>query len=697
MPKAGPFAGLLLIAVGALLTGCYKSPWPAAPNAMRGRELSPSAIEWSPDGRYGARFVEGTRGGVKRSFYLDANNDGTFAQVADLDRLDPAQIRWVYILLDGIPYKLFDDLYTEGHFRLFLRPSRFVSTFPSLTDVSYSSLFGIPGSSCYESIVFDRQTNTVHDGLDVYTSRANELWSTALDYHQKPRYDGLAYLRPRAGVRRELPAMFTQADTVLQAEPSRQHVLIYAMSTNAQNQAGDWQESRRMMLELEKYIERLVYQQKGKIGLVILASPGNNFVAACKKVDLEASIRGTGLNPVIGSGFGKGGDVVILRYGLVSVISAFTQNDQDKMKLVDAMLKTNGIEHIIWRAGPSVRIARRGGRAEIRYHLEPADGAGPVEYFSYTCTEGDPLELGPILSHLNGRMFGNDGQTYYSAGELLEATAQHRWPDPLWRIWHGMTDAPAVVPDVVGSLALGWYYGNRQFDHLAKINGTHGGLRDWDSVGFFATNMFAAPAVMRTTDVLPLLNERTGWVPRIGDPNTQGLGAYLKTPVNPLAVWPLREYQRAARAGRRPAWSPPATMPATGPEMLPALPECPPGAMAPSARIPSGIVAPAPRPQERFVAPPTTPAASQPASEPMGPAASTPGGEIILPPASRPASEPTAPEAPPPAAQTVPPPASAPAAELAPLEQALPPATGPAPLSPWTSPPPPEPAAPGQP
>lgn len=641
-------AFLLAVFVLALvpLAGCYKAPWPGEPTSVRGDEKNPSAYEWQPDGRYGAKLVEVCRDGVKRVFYIDANNDGVFEQVTDLDQVDSNQIRWVFVLLDGVPYKLFDELYQEGHFRLFYPPARYVSTFPSITEISFSSMFGTPGSSCYESILYDRQTNKVHDGLGVYTGRANELWGTAVDYRQRAMFDAYAYLHPRIAGHREFRTMFNKAAGILKEQPRRQHVIIYAMSTDAMAHKGSWPEGRRMLLEIEQYLQRLAYEQKGRIGLAILTDHGNNFVASCKRIDLDNSIRSAGLNPVVGRGFKKPGDVVILRYGLVSMIQGFAQNEPEKMRLVEAMLKTDGVEHVMWRMGPAVRIARRGSRAEISRRLEATDVA-PVEYFSYRRVDGDPLELQPILDKLPGRTFGGDDQTYYASQDLLEATAGHLWPDPLWRIWHGLTDAPAVVPDVVGSLALGWYYGNKKFDRFSHLNGTHGGLRDWDSIGFFSTNMFAPPPVMRTTDVLPLLNQRTGWVPKVGDPKTEGLGKFLTTPVNPLSVWPLKEYQRAARMGTRPIWGPPAPIPMTLPATAPAVPP-----IAPPAPSTRGLVIPEVRPQERFVAPPVQP----------------------QPPAAAPATRP---------------------GELGSLEAALPPATAPAPpLTPWTAPPV-EPPAPG--
>jgi hypothetical protein len=598
----------LVLLGGLLLAGCYKPNWPAAPEMVAGSTAAPTSFQWRPEGSYGPRYVESCRDGVKRVFYIDPNNDGSFAEVTDLDKVDPAQIRWVFILLDGVPYKLFDELYNEGHFRLFYPPAKFISTFPSITDISFSNMYGIPGTSCYESVLFDPAADKAYTGLNVYTSRANELWGTALDYRQRPFLDGLTYVLPRIGGHREFSAAFGKAKEILEKDPQRKSIAIYAMATDAQDHAGPWQQARRMLLEVERYTQELSYRHQGKIGLVMLSDHGNNFVPDCRLIALDKAIRAAGLKPVHSHPFRRPGDVVILRYGLISMVQAFTQNEQDKLRTIDAMLKTEGVEHVIWRTGASVRIARgRGGTAEIARHVEVTEGS-PVEYFCYRPLEGDPLELGPILDKLEGRRFGEDPQLYYGAQELLTATAAHLWPDPLWRLWHGMNDHPTVVLDVVGSLALGWFYGAPRLEAFETLNGTHGGLRDWDSVAFFTSNMFAPPPVMRTVEVLPLLNQHAGWVPKIGDPAKDGLGRFLKQPVNPTAVWPLRAYGQGIAgnwgAGEAPIFTPstmpasfPSTMPASEPAMLPAwepptMAQPPATAPAFTATMPSAIVSP---------------------------------------------------------------------------------------------------------
>ncbi len=591
--------GVLLAAL-IFLRGCYRPDWPAHPVSVRSDGNEPVSFEWRPEGKSGPCFVESCRNGVKRVFYIDTNNDGRFDQVTDLDSLDPNQIRWVIILLDGIPYRLFNDLYNEGHFRLFYPPARYISTFPSITDISFSTMLGIPGTSCYESAVFDRAQNKIHNGVGAYLNPGNELWSTAVDYRQNPMLDGPAYLWPRTIGHHEFYWMFRTARGILQKEPDRRHILIYAMSTDAMDHKGPWSEARLMLLEVEQYIERLVYSQQGRIGLVILADHGNNFMARTKLIPLDQNLQKAGLRPRFKDGFERAGDVVVPRFGLISLISAYTQNEADKKKVIDVMLSTPGVEHVMWNESNSVYVAHTGGEmAEIYRHAETTD-SGTVEYFAYRCLQGDPLYLQPLLEKINKHHFGDDGLVYYESSELMFATGLHTWPCPLWRIWHGMNDFTAVAPDVVGSLDLGWFYGDPEMVRWEDLNGTHGGLRDLDTMSFFTSNMFQPASIMRVTDALPMINNFTGFVPQVGDPNKHGLGQYGME-ASPAAHWPLTGY----RNGTAPRWMPashPASAPAT--QIAPAVELVPVKVESvPEANLPLPSLAPLPAPPQAPIAP----------------------------------------------------------------------------------------------
>lgn len=522
------FAVVAVVLTACLLAGCAAdAPWPRQPAAIWGPPQSPEAVVWQPDRGQRGQYLQVYRDGVKRALYYSAKGDGQFEELADLDQVDVRTVRHVFVMLDGVPFKLVDQLYREGHFRLFYPPARMIAPFPSITDVSYSNMFQIPGKSAYESLIYDPSGNKMYSPTDMYLSGANELWSTRLDYRQRLWLDGVSYILPRYAARREFHAMFGRAQDVLRKCPNQQNVLIYSISTDAAAHVVGWQRACELLVELDGYIERLMYQNKGQIGVVMFADHGNNFQANCGRVPIENVIGKLGLTPIHERGFKKPGEVLVPRYGLISLVQMFCQTDQDRQRIIPALLATKGVEHAMWRAGDAVELAGRDGQARICCRVENTP-AGREEFFSYTPAKGDPLQLLPLLAPLSSRRFEGSETPFYSAADLLQATANHTWPDPLWRIWHGLTDQTALVPDLAVSLAPGWYYGSPGLDQWTHLNGTHGGLRDVDTVTFFASTMFAPPPVMRTVDFTPVINQHFDWVPPVDAPSCYRLDDYFK-------------------------------------------------------------------------------------------------------------------------------------------------------------------------
>ena len=501
------------------MAGCAGGPsWPAEPAFVNGSSAMPASVLWEPHGPDNGKYLQSCRGGVKRALFYDANGDGQFERMADLDELDPRQIRRVFILIDGVPYSLFKQLYDQGHFRLFHPPAKMIAPFPSLTDVSFASILGLPGTSCYEAAVFDPQANRMHAPTKVYLAGSSMSWAAGLDYIQPMWVDGVSYVLPRYAVRREFRSMFRRVGETLHRRPGQQNVLVYSVSTDAVCHVAGWRKAREMMIELDRHIERLMFDNAGQIGVVLVSGHGNDFAATSRKLDVDRALGRAGLTPVYDRGFKRAGEVVVPRYGLIGLVRAYCQNEADRGKLVDALLLAEGVEHVVWRRGDVAYVATRAGRvglAEIRSRSEKTEG-GVGEFFSYAPVRGDPLNLLGLLEVIETHRFDGDEAVYYSARDLLAATADHTWPDPLWRIWHGLDDHTAVVPDVVASLSPGWYFGTGWLDAFADLGGTHGGLRDEESNAFFTTTMFAPPAVMRAADVTPAINAHFSWTPPAG-------------------------------------------------------------------------------------------------------------------------------------------------------------------------------------
>ncbi|GAG08820.1 unnamed protein product, partial [marine sediment metagenome] len=141
---------------------------------------------------------------------------------------------------------------------------------------------------------------------------------------------------------------------------------------------------------------------------------------------------------------------------------------------------------VLGQGGSKALIRRKGDR----YKCEPV--------------AGDPLELGGILAGLQA-----DAEGYLAASDVLAATIDHTWPDPLERIWRahlGLVERPS---DVIVSLKEGHNFGSQSFAGQVEVASTHGGLRNSESVTFIMSTIGPLPPVMRSRDIPANMRELT--------------------------------------------------------------------------------------------------------------------------------------------------------------------------------------------
>ena len=89
--------------------------------------------------------------GIVSRLEYDTHGNGKFDERVELASVDPNQCRQLILLLDSVPYSLVRDMWEQGRFRLFPRPSRTISPYPATTDLSFSELFGVSPAPGVES------------------------------------------------------------------------------------------------------------------------------------------------------------------------------------------------------------------------------------------------------------------------------------------------------------------------------------------------------------------------------------------------------------------------------------------------------------------------------------------------------------------------------------------------------------------
>ncbi len=247
---------------------------------------------------------------------FDYDQDGALDHQVDLDKFDPANCRQLYILLDGVSYQMIADMYDRGHFRLFHRPSRLISTFPSMTDVAFAEIFDLSPVLAYEAGYYDRPNAKLHDGSTVYLSGKNEPWNQRLDYRSRMWMDAVAYVWPKWWLDHELRAILSKY-----RESDKKRISGYSVASTCLGTNDGAEGYRQVLLQLEQICQAAMFASKGKIKITVFSDHGHNLTAA-KFLPLKDLLKESGFRVV--SKLKRPKDVVVPQFGLVTYASIET-------------------------------------------------------------------------------------------------------------------------------------------------------------------------------------------------------------------------------------------------------------------------------------------------------------------------------------------------------------------------------------
>lgn len=503
MRSVGSVRWLMLAAIGVFLAGCGAKPRLAPmPREMAGVDATKvRAFDFNGDGRYEYREILDASG-VVRYQEFDRDGDGTFEDVVDRATLDPNKTQHVFLLLDGVPYSLIDEMWREGHFRLFSRPGQMVSTFPSLTDPAYYRVFhcGVPYG--YEAEFYDRSKGHKIGGTSFYLSGKNEGWVCGTDHRINFIEDAVMYLWPAGVFKREMAS----CQKIYQKKRGDDRIVLYFLSTDGICHMFPWDKAKAQLAMFDRWIEQMAYEAHGRIHFTMFADHGNNF-AGCRYLDLGKILAKSGLH--VGDKLRRSGDVVAPRFGLINFGSVFCYSRQEQTKAMDVLKQQEGVDAVACRADGGVRVANRDGTALIRH-----EQVGQESFYTYEPIEGDPLGLASVLADLRAKgCVRDDG--FISDDDWFKATEAGPQPYAVPRLYGAMYVDVINTADIVVSLADGYYYGDPAMDKWVKLGGTHGGLSRASTVSFLMSTAFVAPAYVRPAEILPVINQYVIWTPHI--------------------------------------------------------------------------------------------------------------------------------------------------------------------------------------
>jgi peptidoglycan hydrolase-like protein with peptidoglycan-binding domain len=376
------------------------------------------------------------------------------------------------LALDGIPYDVFVGLQKQGHFIGFHPAARMVSTFPSLSDVSFAAIGGTEPPLGYQQMRFDAERNrVVGNTLGSLSSQAHpDIGEDSRNYSSMHRIIG--YLVPYHIALREMREIGREFLA------SRNETFVAFLETSdAILHVEGRPAAEKFLLQLDKFLRDLqarVRERTGRGLFIDIVSDHGSTMVKGKIVPVERVLRRCGferrdriVNPY---------DAAYSLAGIIGSLAITTTREHGE-EAARCLAAAEGVDLVAIDRGDAVGILASDGEGEVRLA-----GSAP-ETYGYRALQGDPLGLMQGLTTAGERTFDESA--------LFRQTLDAPRPDPLRRLWqafHGDVKEPSTI---LVSFADGREAGNTQVRAFAGLRGrvgTHGSMTRLSTLGVIASN-----------------------------------------------------------------------------------------------------------------------------------------------------------------------------------------------------------------
>lgn len=399
--------------------------------------------------------------------------------------MEPAA-RTLLLALDGVPLRVATRARSTG-FGGWPLPTALVAPFPSVTHVSFASLFqpfGVAPTRRYELRHFDAETNEMVNFGPLAYGRDAPPWSGYIDAPHRTLVTEISnYASPRLAARFELDRIERE---VLVA-PGEVVVAYVGATDGLMHLHGD-DSTVEFMAELDEWISQLTHrhlvERHRPLRVVLFSDHGCGSGKVRYASGFEQLLRDAGLRVV--ERLERSGDVVAPRSGMVNYGALFLFDDADADRAARAVAAHDAVELAAWASQPdSVDVVARSSHGRVTWR-----GDAGRQKFRYEAIEGDVLRLTEVVARLEAdEQFDDAG--FAEDDTWLLATSLAYYPDPLHRLAQALTgDRVASRATVLFSLSPDCSWG--MYSAVAgawarggRLDGTHGGLDRESSLGFF--------------------------------------------------------------------------------------------------------------------------------------------------------------------------------------------------------------------
>lgn len=451
-------AGAIGIAV-SIAAGCAgpgPSYFPAAAFELRQRAAGGQDRLFDTDTNGTADYAERLEPNGRVSALLyDADGDGVLEDQVVLAAVPAGERRDLVLILDSVPFDHVRSAHAAGRLAFFEPPTRVISPFPVMTDLSLAEFFGASPCPGVEASYYDG--TRVTDGYDHYVHEGNTPWLPFTDYRMAPIAHLPTYLWPLPWFDHELRAI----EGRLLREPTPSFV-GYCVGTSAIGASLGHDGHAAALVRLDRYVSSLMFQTRGRLRISAFSDHGH-LCGPSRRVSLGAELAKCGYRIV--EKLERPDDVVSVEFGLVSCGALHTRQPESVARDV---VSIEGVDLAAYR-GPAggVMVRSRAGQAVIE------SNGDRLQY--RLVSAGDPLGMS------RGVVCPPQG---WSRNEAFEQTRAARVPDGVHRLWRAINGLLTHTPDVLVSFTDGYHSGSPTMEGFVSIVGVHGSLGTASSAGF---------------------------------------------------------------------------------------------------------------------------------------------------------------------------------------------------------------------
>lgn len=386
-----------------------------------------------------------------------------------LNRPSVSRPRRLLLCLDGVPHKLIVDAMSRGLFSRFHTPTRLLSPFPTMTNVALSAMFGASPPPGYESLYFDRKSQSLQGGIRKYLGRRTpdkipSSYMDQLDYQEPLPFEFLIYVAPekvwQADMRR-FHERFRHA-------PQNRDFFAFLKGTDGLLHSQGPARLNRALETLDAILTD-IHEFCGDETEIILFSDHGMNLEENKRINLATHLRHEKYNLVTNLARAKDRVVSVPAFGLCSYAAVYCGESVEISDVARKSAVVPGVDFAVYCDDKGVVVTGASGSARIEQRKKDDH-----IFYRYLMEDGDPIELKSKLAAMQheGEV---DAEGFASAECWFEHTWSHTYPDALANIYSSVQpDRVKHTADVLLSLRDGYYYGWAPFGRVVRLAATHG-------------------------------------------------------------------------------------------------------------------------------------------------------------------------------------------------------------------------------